>query len=66
MGEDPREFRAGAVEGDAALAQEGAGVGGPAAVAEVGDGFDADGLAGERREASKALFTAEAQRRGEV
>jgi len=63
MYEDSWEFRARAIEGDAALAQKGTSVDCAAAVAEFGDVFDADGRAGERGEAAEALLTAEAQRR---
>ena len=46
--EDAGELGSRAVEGDAALAEEGAGMYRTPAVAEVGCGLDADGRAGER------------------
>jgi len=48
--EDAREFGARAIELDAALAQEGAGVDWPAAVAQSGPGFDADRASLQRRQ----------------
>jgi hypothetical protein len=56
MREDPWKFRVRTIESNAPLTQERAGMDGAAAVAESGNGFDADGRAGERWETAEAPF----------